>query len=204
MFAEHPVPAKGGKKATATKKMEPPKPTAPVLGPPRLVKTIRPATPVEDTHAADAAVDEAFPTVPVTPTPVAADSASEIEEPPVIIELAEPEPMMVSVEVPELIEIEEAPPAPAAPPVAEEEPMAAAAETPDVTTPRAAAPPPQAVPPSGRFVPPTLRLRVEQPGQTPLPARPLTPAKRPPVTQPRILQQPAATPPAGARPGTPP
>ena len=43
MFAEHPVPAKGGKKATPPKKAEPPKPAAPVLGPPRLVKTIRPA-----------------------------------------------------------------------------------------------------------------------------------------------------------------
>ena len=43
MFAEHPAPAKGGKKAAPPKKAEPPKPAAPVLGPPRLVKTIRPA-----------------------------------------------------------------------------------------------------------------------------------------------------------------
>ncbi len=44
MFAEHPAPAKGGaKKAPAPKKAEPPKPTAPVLGPPRLVKTVKPA-----------------------------------------------------------------------------------------------------------------------------------------------------------------
>ena len=43
MFAEHPVPAKGGKKPAPPKKAEPPKPAAPVLGPPRLVKTIRPA-----------------------------------------------------------------------------------------------------------------------------------------------------------------
>ena len=45
MFAETPAPAKGGKKTTAPKKAEPPKPTAPVLGPPRLVKTLRPAAP---------------------------------------------------------------------------------------------------------------------------------------------------------------
>ena len=45
MFAEHPVPAKGGKKAAVAKKAEPPKPAAPVLGPPRLVKVVRPATP---------------------------------------------------------------------------------------------------------------------------------------------------------------
>ena len=46
MFAEHPAPsAKGGaKKAPVAKKPEPPKPAAPVLGPPRLVKTVRPAT----------------------------------------------------------------------------------------------------------------------------------------------------------------
>jgi translation initiation factor IF-2 len=55
-------------------------------------------------------------------------------------------------------------------------------------------------PPTGRFVPPTLRLRIEEPGQTPKPVRPLTPARRPPVTQPRIVQQPAAPAGASARP----
>jgi translation initiation factor IF-2 len=56
-------------------------------------------------------------------------------------------------------------------------------------------------------VPPTIRLRIEEPGQTPQPARPLAPAKRPQVTQPRIVQPPAAQPPtssaktpAGAKP----
>ena len=44
MFAEHAPPAKGGKKGVPAKKAEPPKPAAPVLGPPRLVKTIRPLT----------------------------------------------------------------------------------------------------------------------------------------------------------------
>ena len=43
MFAEHPAPAKGGKKPAVAKKVEPPKPAAPVLGPPRLVKVIKPA-----------------------------------------------------------------------------------------------------------------------------------------------------------------
>src|SRR5215208_7543643 len=43
MFAEHPAPAKpGAKKSTAPKKAEPAKPAAPVLGPPRLVKTVKP------------------------------------------------------------------------------------------------------------------------------------------------------------------
>ena len=46
MFADTPAtPAKGGAKkaAPAKKAAEPPKPTAPVLGPPRLVKTVKPA-----------------------------------------------------------------------------------------------------------------------------------------------------------------
>jgi len=60
MFAEHPVPAKGGaKKAPAPKKAEPPKPTAPVLGPPRLVKTVKPA----------AAATMPGPSEPVAPPP---------------------------------------------------------------------------------------------------------------------------------------
>ncbi len=63
-------------------------------------------------------------------------------------------------------------------------------------------------PPSGRFVPPTLRLRIEEPGRTPQPARPTAPAKRPMVTQPRLVQGPPATPPPAtgnlARPTGPP
>src|SRR5687768_2963487 len=54
MFAEHAAPAKpGAKKGPALKKpAEPPKPAAPVLGPPRLVKTIKPAVPPgEEPHA---------------------------------------------------------------------------------------------------------------------------------------------------------
>ena len=47
-----------------------------------------------------------------------------------------------------------------------------------------------------RVVPPTLRLRIEEPGKPTTPARPLLPAKRPMVSQPRMVQPPAATPPA--------
>ena len=43
---------KGGKKAALAKKTEPPQPVVPVLGPPRLVKTIRPAAPPPDEDAA--------------------------------------------------------------------------------------------------------------------------------------------------------
>ncbi len=54
MFAETHAPAKGGgKKAGPAKKAEPPKPAAPVLGPPRLVKTHKPPVqPAEETPAA--------------------------------------------------------------------------------------------------------------------------------------------------------
>ena len=51
--------AKGGKKAALAKKAEPPKPTAPVLGPPRLVKTIRPPTPPPAEETANAAAADA-------------------------------------------------------------------------------------------------------------------------------------------------
>ena len=55
MFAEHAVPAKStAKKAPAPKKAEPPKPAAPVLGPPRLVKTVKPPAPATEAGAPDA------------------------------------------------------------------------------------------------------------------------------------------------------
>ena len=67
MFAEHPAPAKGGKKAPAAKKPEPPKPAAPVLGPPRLVKVVKPTAPAHE--------PEPFGDEPATPEPLAQDTA---------------------------------------------------------------------------------------------------------------------------------
>ena len=181
MFAEtaHHAPAKGGKKATPAKKPEAAKPAAPVLGPPRLVKTVKPAAappPELPEVGAEAPVVEE--PVAVAPPPAAPIDEPVVEAPPP----AEPEvhPPAERIEIPQP---EEAP-----------APMAAApaAETPEA---------PGA--PSGRFVPPTLRLRIEEPGRAPQPARPLAPAKRPPVTQPRVTQPPAAQPPTAARPATP-
>jgi translation initiation factor IF-2 len=186
MFAEHPTPAKGAKKSTAPKKPEPPKPTAPVLGPPRLVKTLRPITPPQD-----------------VPAP-AAIAPADIEEPPVVEAppvappppAPEPEPVVQPIAVvPEVIEEPAPPPAPVAEePVIEEPPM----EAPPMA---AQQPQPGSSQPSGRFVPPTIRLRIEEPGRIPQPARPLLPAKRPAVSQPRIVQPPAAQPPASGKPG---
>jgi translation initiation factor IF-2 len=235
MFAEHPAPAKGAaKKGAPAKKVEPAKPAVPVLGPPRLVKIVRPvhhdeAQPATTTQpATDAPPPLAAPVVEPAP-PVAtappAPAAPAIEEPaaeapaaPVAHPVAEPP----APSVPEPV----APAPVAAPaPAAVEEPPAAAAEVsepPAVELPLAAAHAAQSAQPSaatGRFVPPTLRLRVEDPNAPPPPARPLAPAKRPTVSQARMVQPPAtakapaptarpaapgqAARPAAARPGTP-
>ena len=163
IFAETPAaPAKGGsKKAAAAKKAEPPKPAAPVLGPPRLVKTIKPAAPVAEAE------------------PPAAPMAEPVPEP--------------EIELPAPVEEPVAPAAVVEPPPVEE-------PVEEVASPEPAAETPPAAP---RVVPPTLRLRIEQPGQPVQPARPLAPAKRPAQSQPRMIQQPAATPPAATKPGTP-
>jgi translation initiation factor IF-2 len=175
MFAEHPAPPKGGKKTPAAKKPEPPKPSAPVLGPPRLVKTVRPAAPPTPP-----------PEAPVAPQLV-------VEEPAPVVEPPPPPP-------PEVVEPVYVAPPPAeveeVPPPAVEEPV----DLPGTEVPLAASQAPSAIP--GRFVPPTIRLRIEEPGKTPQPARPLAPAKRPQVSQPRIVQPPAAQP-QTARPATP-
>jgi translation initiation factor IF-2 len=193
MFAEHPVPAKGAKKAPAPKKPEPAKPTAPVLGPPRLVKIVKPAA----SPSAEAVAP------PVAPPPPALEPHVIEPPPPVAVvppPAPEPEPAPPVVPVPEVV-VEEPPPPPPAP--IEEE--AAPIEEPiPVEAPPIAAHAPAPAQPAGRFVPPTIRLRIEEPGRAPQPARPLTPAKRPQVSQPRIVQPPASPPPgATAKPATP-
>jgi len=80
MFSDTPAPAKGGgKKSAAIKKAEPPKPAAPTLGPPRLVKTIRPPTPAPVEEApeqeTEAAAAPEMAHEPEAPAPVAAASA---------------------------------------------------------------------------------------------------------------------------------
>ena len=192
MFAEHPAPAKGGgKKAPVAKKAEPPKPTAPVLGPPRLVKVVRPATPAAEPEPY-VPLDAVAPAPPAAAEPPAEElPAPQVAEPAATIQASPPAPV-------------EEPPQEAPPPVEEPAPV-----EPEVQAPEAAAPaaPPT---PAGRFIPPRAALRIEVPGRAPQPARPLTPAKRPQVSQPRIVQPPAGgQTPAGtksattqARPGT--
>jgi translation initiation factor IF-2 len=170
MFADVPAPAKGGKKTAATKKAEPPKPTAPVLGPPRLVKTIRPPAP---------APTPAPPPVEA-PEPVPAVAEQWVEEP-----LVAAPPVAAEPPVPLAAVVAEPPPAPPEP--------VAAPEPPGVEEPASPAEP-ATLP--GRFVPPTLRLRIEEPGRPVKPARPLMPAKRPTQGQPTIVHKPVAAPPA--------
>jgi translation initiation factor IF-2 len=193
LFADHPAPPKGGaKKTMPAKKAEPPKPIAPVLGPPRLVKSPKVA-PLPGAEPAPGAVQHP---VEVTPdvaaatavAPAAAAAPPEpIAEPEPAVAFSEPEPEFEEPAAPQG-EVDEAPP---------DEPAA----------PLAAGPAASAQAPAGRFVPQRLRLRIEEPGRVPQPARPTMPAKRPQVTQPRLVQAPAATPPpasgVAARPGSP-
>jgi translation initiation factor IF-2 len=197
-FADTPAPARGVVRKPAGK-TEPQRPAAPALPPPRLVKTAKPAAAPgpavseiqpEPAPAAEAVLvpppQEPFPAAPepvITPEPVAvaetpvAEPPAEPEEPPVAARASEP-----PAETPAVA------PAP--------EPVAAAP-----------APPRPTAPVPGRVLPPTLRLRVEDPktGQAP-PA----PPRRPVLVRP--TPTPAAAPqaptgnlsrPPGARPGAP-
>ena len=184
-FADSPSPAArggGSGKKPAGRAPEPAKPVTPVAAP-RLVKTAKPV-PVE--------APEPEPVVAEVPEEV------EVEAPPPPPEPEVPAP--VAVVAPPAVEIAAASPALSSSkgaPAAVEPPSAPAVEraapAAEHHPPVAAAPPPArpAAPAPGRIVPPTLRLRVEDPktGQAP-PA----PPRRP------LLVRPAAstTPPAAA------
>jgi translation initiation factor IF-2 len=194
IFAETPV-QKGKKPAPAKKAPEPPKPTAPVLPPPRLVKTAKPAV--------VAAPVEVEPVLEETPPP-----------PPIEVPAPEQEPVVEAVVVP----VEPPPPAPPAPveePVAEPEPVAPVAAAPAEPAPHKPVVP-------GRIVPPTIRLRIEeQRPTTPTPPLPTTPAPRvvprqaprversaPPAARPAVAASgagaAASARPAGSQPARPP
>jgi len=192
MFAETPI-AKGKKPVPAKKAAEPPKPVAPALPPPRLVKTAKPAA--------------AAPTAPVEEpaAPVAAPEPEVVHEPAPAAEApraargaAQP---AVEKHAPGAPAVADAPGAPAAAaPAARPDAVAeaAATEAPAAVVAQPATPPPPAAKPAtaGRVVPPTLRLRIEQ-------QRPTTPT--PPLqtsAPPRVVQRPAAKAPA-ERPGIP-
>jgi translation initiation factor IF-2 len=162
MFAEGP-PAKGGpKKAAAAKKPEPAKPAGPTLAPPRLVKTAKPPAPPVPVAAAQPVAEAPVPVQEEPPPPPSPPPPAPIEEP---------------VEAPVLA----APPPAEPPPPFVEEPIAAPPMPEPIVPAAAAAPPPPAkpVPAPGRVVPPSIRLRIEEPnapGTSAVPAMPTRPA----------------------------
>jgi translation initiation factor IF-2 len=174
IFAEGPAskgPAKKG--APAKKAAEPPKPAAPSLPPPRLVKTAKPAA---------APVAEPEPEPAEAPAPAAPTVAATAPAP------AEPAqaPIEATIAAPPAPAPAEAP-APIEPPVAAAPAAASAESAPPVAAAPAPAPAPAAPPrpAPGRVVPPTLRLRIEQ-------QRPTTPT--PPLQTspaPRVVPRPA-------------
>jgi translation initiation factor IF-2 len=219
-FAETPVARKApGKPGKAP---EPPKPAAPAMRP-RLVKTIRPAGPEETDHGlgeqeiepagqeflAPETVEPEIPQIADATDQAGAESAPPDEEE----EVAAPAAAAASAP-PEAAAPEAPPPASVVEPVADPvesmpavvaPPRVAATTPPPPSAPRVnppAPPPPVAARPMGRLVPPTRRLRIEDPltGEAPA-ARPLP--QRPvirPVMSPPAPTRPAAVLPGGARP----
>ena len=205
-FADTPAPAKGKKPAG---KAEPPKPATPALPPPRLVKTAKPIVPIVPGEAAapPAAPEPVLVPAPMPPTFVedvapAPEPPAAVEQPPVV-----EAPAAASIQGPGAEEPAAAAHAPEAelaePPVPSQphQPAAAAASS------QPAAPARPVISPTGRIVPPTLRLRVEDPktGQAP-PAPPRRPVLvRPPVPAQAPPQAPTGnlSRPAGTRPGSP-
>jgi translation initiation factor IF-2 len=197
-FADTPVAVKGRK--PSGRAPEPAKPAAPSLPPPRLVKSAKPAAPpLEIVAAPPAAAEAVLVPAPVPPPPLE-------PEPPPPLALVEP------IEVPEPVAAPEPEPEPsaAAPPAVAEELASEPAVLPVPETPAAPARPVMP-PPTGRVVPPTLRLRVEDPrtGQAPPapPRRPILVRAPAPPAPPQAptgnLSRPAvaARPAAGSSPG---
>jgi translation initiation factor IF-2 len=200
MFADTPVarksPGKGGKAP------EPPKPAAPALRP-RLVKAVaRPAADAAAEGELHAAGEMTEPPVHAAEA-AAAESAS--DAPVAVMDLPVPvaEPEIAPIPEPE-------PPPPAPEPVVEPGPAMAAAPVAEPAEPVAPppAPPAPAPPPArvhGRMVPPTRRLRIEDPltgeapAARPIPQRPVVRMQQAPAAPTR----PAVPQPGGARPGAP-
>jgi len=210
LFADAPAARRPGGKAA--KAPEPPKPAAPLLRP-RLVKAVKPASTAETHPETEEIVEQPEAAAAHEHEPLAAVEPEPAAEMPVVHE-PEPEPLVA------------APAASVAAPVEEVEvaPAAAAAPAP-AEAPAAPAPPPAApvparpavaahapiVPrPAGRVVPPTRRLRIEDPltgeapAARPLPQRPvIRPQQAPPAPTRPSVQQPSALRPGGMRPAAP-
>jgi translation initiation factor IF-2 len=170
MFAETPVHKP--KKPGVPKKAEPPRPVAPALPPPRLVKTIRPKAEGEaEPHpeAVPATPATAAPHAePVTPSPAADAAKAEPPAPPAPVAApAPPKPVELRLETPPAPEVKE----PAPPHVVEPEPIAPVAAAPAA--------------PVGPVVP------VQPPAPEPVAVAPAAPAPAAPVPQIPAAEAPA-------------
>ena len=191
LFADTPVAKKPGK------------PEAPTIAPalrPRLIKTVRPAAETDLPSA------EAEASVAVSEPAIEAPAAQEAPALPAAVEPESPAPEpapVVTIEEPAVAEPAAAQPEP--PAVVEPAPAETPAAAVAAAVPVAAAPPvvaPAPAKPTGRLVPPTRRLRIEDPltgeapAARPLPLRPVVrPQPQPPAP---VRPAPSAT---GARPG---
>jgi translation initiation factor IF-2 len=193
------------KKAAGGKKAEPPPPPKPSLPPPRLVKTVKAAPVVEHEAAPEVPPAEEAAEAPEVETTAPAHEHGEAEAPAV----AE-----VEAEAADHVAVGEPATAPAAEgaaaePVHEGATLEVAASAAAEAAAVEAAPPVEAharqtgVPvPTGRLVPPTLRLRVEEPRKAGLPPGEAVPGRTIVLPKPVLRAKvPAGQPPAGA-PGT--
>ncbi|MCC7031676.1 MAG: translation initiation factor IF-2 [Acidobacteria bacterium] len=190
IFSDQAVKAAKSKAAMSKKAgaaVEPPKPAVPTLGPPRLVKKPTLVRPAISGAEAPGVVDLPAPTAPAAVEPLAPEPAELMAvEAPVVAEVPPPAPAPAPV-------IEEGPAPTAAPTPAEAEPAATAEPAAEPAAPLVPAPPAR---PAGRFVPPSIRLRVEEPGQAPPQAPPLVPKRAVvPPQPPRPVPAPRQTPP---------
>ena len=200
------------KKAAGGKKAEPPPPPKPSLPPPRLVKTVKAAPVAEHEAAPEVAPAEETAEAPEVEATAPAYVHGEAEAPAVAEVEAEAADHVAVAEPATSTAREEAAAAPVhggaeieAAPAAAAEPAAAEAGPPRP----AAAPPAEAharqagVPaPTGRLVPPTLRLRVEEPRKAGLPPGEAVPGRTIVLPKPVLRAKvPPGQPPAGA-PGT--
>jgi translation initiation factor IF-2 len=193
--------AKAAKKSGGSSKKtgaaaEPQRPAVPSLPPPRLIKTARPApppSPPQEPESEFAAAPDVEAEAPPLMAPAVAEAPvqeMEAAPPPVdepVVEPGVPEPPAM---------VQEPPVAPAAPELPDGMAPASAATEPPVAARPTATP--------GRFVPPSIRLRIEEPGQAPPVARPLQPRRTVPPPPQRVAQpaaRPVAPPPPAARPG---
>ena len=213
------------KKAAAGKKAEPPPPPPkPSLPPPRLVKTVKPPPVPAAPEAEPETAHETAPEAPLAEAPIegphvqapahAALEAPTDAGPQAAAHAAAEEPAALpapagaaGAPAHDVAAVETAPAAPEAPEGPSGE--AAAAQSAAATAPEAPLRQAGAPLPTGRLVPPTLRLRVEEPRKAAPPSGGAAPARTivlpKPVLRPKAqpAQPPAGPPAVAARPGTP-